>query len=131
MSARDVLDPDVVDSLRQLTPAGEPDVLGEILNLFLDEVPKKIAALRAAVTSGDAVKVQRLAHSLKGSTGNIGARAMYDVCRQLDDRAKSGEVARWHTLADALTAEYGRVETEIRRLLSGGETSLQSGSRND
>jgi HPt (histidine-containing phosphotransfer) domain-containing protein len=131
MSGRAVLDPDVVESLRQLTPPGEPDVLGEILSLFLDEVPRKIATLRAAVTSGDAVEVQRIAHSLKGSTGNIGARAMYDVCRQLDDRAKSGEVARLQPLVDALDAEYGRVETEIRRLLSGGETSLHSGSRTD
>ena len=119
MSARDVLDPEVVDSLRQLTPPGEPDVLGEVLNLFLYEVPKKIDALRFAVRSGDALNVQRTAHSLKGSSGNIGARAMYDVCRQLDDRAKSGEVARLQPLVDALDAEYGRVEREIRRLLKG------------
>ena len=117
MSARDVLDPDVVESLRQLTPPGEPDVLGEILSLFLDEVPKKIVTLRSAVTSGDAVNVQRTAHSLKGSSGNIGARAMYDVCRQLDDQAKSGELARLQALVDALHAEYHKVEVEIRRLL--------------
>ena len=119
MSARDVLDPDVVESLRQLTPPGEPDVLGEILRMFLDEVPKKIVTLRSAVTSGDAANVQRTAHSLKGSSGNIGARAMYDVCRQLDDRAKSGELERLPPLVDALDAEYGKVEAEIRRLLQG------------
>jgi HPt (histidine-containing phosphotransfer) domain-containing protein len=117
MSGGDVLDPEVVESLRQLTPPGEPDVLGEILSLFLDEVPKKIATLRSAVTSGDAVKVQRTAHSLKGSTGNIGARAMYEVCRQLDDQAKFGELARLQPLIDALQAEYRKVEVEIRRLL--------------
>ena len=117
MNAPDVLDPDVVERLRQLTPPGEPDVLAEIFNLFLDEVPKKMDALRSAVSSGDAVKVQRTAHSLKGSSGNIGARAMYEVCRQLDDRAKSGDPARLQSLVDALDAEYRRVESEIRRLL--------------
>jgi len=117
MSGGEALDPDVVESLRQLTPPGEADVLSEILNLFLDEVPKKIHTLRAAVTAGDAVQVQRIAHSLKGSSGNIGARAMYDVCRQLDDRAKSGELARLPPLVDELAAAYGKVETAIRRLL--------------
>jgi HPt (histidine-containing phosphotransfer) domain-containing protein len=117
MSAPGVLDPDVVERLRQLTPPGEPDVLREILNLFLDEVPKKIDSLRLALTSGDAATLQRAAHSLKGSSGNIGARAMYEVCRQLDDRAKSEELARLQPLVEALQAEYGKVESEIRRLL--------------
>jgi HPt (histidine-containing phosphotransfer) domain-containing protein len=119
MSGGEVLDPGVVESLRQLTPPGEADVLGEILNLFLDEVPKKIDSLRRAVTTGDALQVQRIAHSLKGSSGNIGARAMYDVCRQLDDRAKSGELARLQPLVEALDAEYGKVERAIERLLGG------------
>src|SRR5688572_10352919 len=110
MNAHDVLDPGVVERLRQLTPPGEPDVLAETFNLFLNDVPKRIDALRSAVSSGDAVTVQRTAHSLKGSSGNIGARAMYEVCRQLDDRAKTGELARLQPLVDALASEYRRVE---------------------
>jgi HPt (histidine-containing phosphotransfer) domain-containing protein len=117
MSAPEVLDPDVVSRLRQLTPPGEPDVLQEILSLFRDEVPKKISALRSAVASGDAATAQRTAHSLKGSSGNIGAHAMYDVCRQLDDRARSGDLSRLLPLIDSLEAEYGSVEAEIERLL--------------
>lgn len=117
MSTGDVLDLDVVDRLRQLTPPGEPDVLTEILHLFLDDVPRRIETLRAALGAGDAVAVQRAAHSLKGSSGNIGARAMYDVCRQLDDGAKAGDLARLQPLVDRLVSEYARVEAEIRRLM--------------
>lgn len=120
MSARDVLDPDVVETLRRLTPPGEPDVLQEILTLFLDEVPKKINALHAAVAAGDATAVRRTAHSLKGSSGNIGAHAMYDVCRQLDDRARSEAPARLQPLLDAIDAEYRKVRMEINRLLGAG-----------
>jgi HPt (histidine-containing phosphotransfer) domain-containing protein len=117
MHAHDVLDPDVVESLRQLTPPGEPDVLAEIFNLFLNDVPKRIDALRAAVQSGDAAKVQRTAHSLKGSSGNIGARAMHEVCRQIDEGAKDGDLARVQSLLEPLTSEYVKVEAEIKRLL--------------
>jgi HPt (histidine-containing phosphotransfer) domain-containing protein len=120
MSARDVLDPAVVESLRQLTPPGEPDVLQEILTLFLNEVPKKIEALRAAVPGGDLTAVQRTAHSLKGSSGNIGARALHDVCRRLDDEAKSGELARVPPLLECVVAEYARVEAEIGKLVGRG-----------
>jgi HPt (histidine-containing phosphotransfer) domain-containing protein len=117
MSTGDVLDPDVVGRLRQLTPPGEPDVLTEILRLFLDDVPRRIETLRAATAAGDAIAVQRAAHSLKGSSGNIGARALYDVCRKLDDTAKAGNLVRLQPLVDALADEYTKVETEIRSLL--------------
>lgn len=117
MDARDVLDHDVVERLRQLTPPGEPDVLNEVLSLFLNEVPRKIDALRTAVTAGDRAAMQRTAHSLKGSSGNIGAHAMYDACRQLDDQAKSGDLARLKPLIDAVATAYRNVEIEIRRML--------------
>jgi HPt (histidine-containing phosphotransfer) domain-containing protein len=117
MPSGDVLDPDVVKSLRQLTPAGEPDVLVEILTVFLDDVPKRIVALRAAAAAGDAFAMQHAAHSLKGSSGNIGARALHDVCRQLDDRARSGDLTRVTPLLESLATEYDKVEVEIKRLL--------------
>jgi HPt (histidine-containing phosphotransfer) domain-containing protein len=116
MTTRGVLDPAVVDTLRQLTPPGEPDVLAEILTVFLTEVPRRIDRLTTAWRAGDAAEVQRAAHSLKGSSGNIGADALFEVCKQIDERAKAGEL-RIEPLIDALGREYASVEAEIRRLL--------------
>ena len=115
----DALDPAVVERLRQLTPPGEPDVLREILTVFLAEVPRRIDALKTAWRQGGAADVQRLAHSLKGSTGNIGADAMFDVCRRIDARAKAGEL-QIADLVEALDREYARVELAIRQLLKSG-----------
>ena len=116
MRTRGVLDPAVVDSLRQLTPPGEPDVLTEILTVFLAEVPRRLDRLKAAWRAGDAAEVQRAAHSLRGSSGNIGADALFEVCKQIDERAKAGEL-RIEELIAALDREYPKVEAEIRRLL--------------
>jgi HPt (histidine-containing phosphotransfer) domain-containing protein len=111
------LDPIVIGNLRELTPPGEPDVLAEVLQLFLHEVPKKIQGLQAAHAAGDAPQVARLAHSLKGSSGNIGANSLYEVCRKIDDVAKAGDLPRVAPLLAALTEEYHRVELEITQLL--------------
>lgn len=113
-----VLDPAVIASLRQLTPPGEPDVLNEVLQLFLEDVPVRIARLRAAWQAGNPVEVQRAAHSLKGSAGNIGATDLLAVCRQLDDHSKSGDLSSLAALVASLDAEYARVEAEIRRLMA-------------
>jgi HPt (histidine-containing phosphotransfer) domain-containing protein len=116
MTEREVLDRAVVDSLRQLTPPGEPDVLAEILNVFLSEVPRRIDRMKSAFRDGNAVEVQRAAHSLKGSSGNIGADGMFELCRQIDERAKAGEL-RLEPLLEALDREYFQVEAAIKRLL--------------
>jgi HPt (histidine-containing phosphotransfer) domain-containing protein len=113
-----VLDPAVISGLRQLTPPGEPDVLAEVLRLFLDEVPPRIARLRNAWTSGNIEEMHRLAHSLKGSAGNIGASRLYDVCSRLDAMGKAGDIVAAATMVDALGVEYAKVESEIKRLIA-------------
>jgi HPt (histidine-containing phosphotransfer) domain-containing protein len=114
----DVLDPAVIESLRQLTPPGEPDVLKEVLSIFLQEVPPRIDRLRTFWAAGNIKELQRAAHSLKGSAGNIGARDLHDISRQIDDQARTGDLSGLAPLVDALAAEFGKVEVEIRRLIS-------------
>ena len=116
MTTRGVLDPAVVERLQQLTPPGEPDVLTEIFTVFLAEVPRRIDRLKAAWRAGDAAEVQRAAHSLNGSSGNIGADALFEVTRHIDERARAGELGLDELIA-ALDREYAAVEAEIHRLL--------------
>jgi HPt (histidine-containing phosphotransfer) domain-containing protein len=116
MGTGPVLDPAVINTLRQLTGPGEPDVLTEVLKLFLEEVPPRIVRLRNSWEAGNIEEVHRAAHSLKGSAGNIGAQAMFDICKQLDGIGQSGGLAAAGPLIDALGVEFGKVEEEIRRL---------------
>lgn len=118
MDPTPVLDDAVLRSLRLLTAAGEPDVLAEVLQLFLREVPPRIDRLRIAWGAGNIEEMCRAAHSLKGSAGNIGARRLFAVCRQLDDSGRAGDLATAGSLVDALGVEFGKVEGEIHRLLN-------------
>ena len=113
-----VLDAAVLDTLRKLTPPGEPDVLTEVLQLFLNEVPPRIERLRNAWTAGNIQEVQRAAHSVKGSAGNIGARRLHAVCSKLDEIGKSRDVKDAGPLIGELDDEFDKVQTEIRRVLA-------------
>jgi HPt (histidine-containing phosphotransfer) domain-containing protein len=117
MAEPPVLDPSVIETLRHLTPAGEPDVLAEVLEMFLQEVPARIDRLRIAWGAGNIQEVHRVAHSLKGSAGNIGAQRLLAVCRQLDNRDAPADPAATAALVGALDVEFGKVEAEIRQLL--------------
>jgi len=116
MATQPVLDPAIIDTLRQLTVPGEPDVLKEVLKLFLDETPSRIAKLRNAWATRDIQGVQRVAHSLKGSAGNIGAHALYEICKKLDGGGQAGVMVDTAGLIDALTSEFSKVEEEIHRI---------------
>ena len=113
-----VLDPLVIENLKQLNMEGEPDVLAEVLQLFLEDVPRRIAKLRAASAAGDAAEICKGAHSLKGSAGNIGAKTLLAVCRELDDKGRAGDLAGAKPLIDALEAEFAKVEVAIRGILA-------------
>lgn len=112
-----VLDATVIDSLRQLTPRGEPDVLTEVLQLFLREFPRRLERLRIAWAAGNIEEMCRAAHSLKGSAGNIGAQRLFSVCAQLDDAGRAGDLVKCAPLVDALEIEFVKVELEIGRVL--------------
>ena len=116
MTDRAALDPAVVERLRQLTVPGEPDVLHQVFHVFLAEVPRRIDRLKAAWRERNAAEVQRSAHSLKGSAGNIGANAMFALCRELDERAGAGDL-NLSVLVEALDVEYARVDSAIHDLL--------------
>ena len=114
---RPALDPAVIETLRQLNEEGHPDVVSEVLGLFLAEAPGRLDAVEAALRDRDASALQRSAHTLKGASGAIGATALQTACRVLE------ELGKRHALDDAPEAmetvrqEYRRVKDAIDQLL--------------
>jgi signal transduction histidine kinase/HPt (histidine-containing phosphotransfer) domain-containing protein len=72
---------------------GDAELLRELAELFLQEYPKLIANLRAAVQERNATKLDGSAHALKGAVANFGARAAVDAALSLEARGRSGEMA--------------------------------------
>jgi two-component system, sensor histidine kinase and response regulator len=103
------LDESVLEALRDLQVEGDPDLLQELSELFMKEVPTELGALREAAQRGDAQEVERIAHTLKGSSANMGAVRMESICAELEERARSRE------LTDAL-AQISNLESEFARV---------------
>jgi HPt (histidine-containing phosphotransfer) domain-containing protein len=114
--SEDPLDEEVLAGLREL---GDAELLAELVEVFFEDVPPRLAALREATESGDAESVERVAHTLKGSCGNMGAWRMAQICAELQDTGASGDLARAPELLEQLEAEFGRVrpalEAEVAR----------------
>src|SRR5215211_5004607 len=108
--SEDPLDPGVLASLREL---GDPDFISEIAQMFLDDASSRLAALREAVEGDDASSVRHIAHTLKGSSGNMGATRMAAICAELQDVGASGNLARAPELLGRLEEEFERARPAL------------------
>jgi HPt (histidine-containing phosphotransfer) domain-containing protein len=64
---------DVIQELLDLGDGGDPELLIDLIEMFLEDSPQKMAAIGEGLETGDWEMVERAAHSLKGSSGNLGA----------------------------------------------------------
>ena len=106
---KDPIDRSILASLRELQGEDEPDIVAELAQMFVEEVPLRLAELREAVEVGDASSVERIAHTLKGSTGSMGAVRMETICSGLEEMGRSEELAGALELISRLKEEFGRV----------------------
>ena len=109
-----VLDESVLADLRELQEEGEPDILEELIELYLEDAPSQIAALGEAVEAGEAHDVERIAHTLKGSSGNMGATRMAAICSEIEDVGASSALHKTPELLKQLEEEFGRVRATLR-----------------
>nr|MDQ3317199.1 response regulator [Actinomycetota bacterium] len=111
------LDPKVLAGLREL---GDAELLSELAEMFLDDASSRLAALRGVIEDGDAHAVERAAHTLKGSSGNMGATGMAAICAELEEAGASGDLARAPGLLERLEEEFGRVRPALEAEMEGG-----------
>ncbi len=112
-----VLDPAVIESLRRLNQPGEPDVVQEVLTLFIAEAPMRLAAVAGAVEVGDATALQRAAHAMKGSAAAIGATAFQRICGDLEEMGRAGSLAGARDAVESMRSVYASLHAEIDHLL--------------
>jgi two-component system sensor histidine kinase/response regulator len=90
-----------------------PDIVDQLLALFLQSTPPLLEELRAAVDGADHEELRRAAHKLKGSCQNIGATFMATLCRSLE----TGDGDAGATLAE-LDGAFASTETALRGALT-------------
>lgn len=90
--------------------AGDEALLRELVAIFLEDAPKHLDELRAALDRRDAREVEPISHGFKGVVANFGAVPARAVAADLE------EVARVQRLQDAGPL-VTRLDVEITRIV--------------
>jgi two-component system sensor histidine kinase/response regulator len=107
------LDEAIVGSLMSVDDDGS--LMDEVVATFLKIAPVRLGAIRKAAR-GNAVQLERAAHSFLGSCGNLGCRRMADLCARLEVLGRSGSTEGATDLARALEEEYTAVKPHLEAL---------------
>jgi two-component system, sensor histidine kinase and response regulator len=109
----DVLDRQVLSQLRDLENADDPNLLGRVLKLYLDESPRLIDKLKKAVHKKDAREIELSAHTLKSSSAHIGATTLADLCGEMHSAVCSQDVHRAGQVFTQVETAFAHVQVEL------------------
>jgi CheY-like chemotaxis protein len=109
------LDASAIESLRDL---GGDDFLAEVVDTFLSDAPALVATLRTASVEGNTEDLRRTAHTLKSNGQTFGAGRFSELCRELEERARRGELDGTAELLDRIEREYAALEKTLTALRS-------------
>ncbi|HVJ65820.1 MAG TPA: Hpt domain-containing protein [Bdellovibrionota bacterium] len=77
-------DSSVLEELKQLEGDRYPTLLQDLLELYVDWAPGVVAKIEEAVKTQDHPTLESEAHSLKSSSGNLGATKLQQLCHDLE-----------------------------------------------
>ena len=111
MSDEPLLDP---GPLRALAAFGA-EIPKEMIGLFEEEIPQRLAGMETALSSGDLESARIHAHSAKGGGGNLGLLRFAQAAAGAEHAAKDGDVEALRGFASELKALYEPSLDALRR----------------
>ena len=101
---------------------GDEDLARVVVDGFLEDAPKLIAALEDCLRAGDAAGTVRQAHTIKGASATVGGDALSALAQEIETAASAGEFDHVRVRLPALRVAFGR----LRQAMS--ESSDPTGS---
>jgi PAS domain S-box-containing protein len=105
-------------ALETLKELGGDDFLAEVIDAFLADSPALLATLRRSLDEKDAVELRRAAHTLKSNGATFGAQRFSELCRELEQRARSGQLEGASELVERIEQEYEPLQEALAALHS-------------
>ncbi|MGK5089430.1 response regulator [Bdellovibrionota bacterium FG-2] len=111
-ATQDILE-SVLLRIKSFTEVMGEDSAQEILKVFISETPAKLEILETLLVGKDFLGAARIAHTLKGSFGNIGAKAISLACDKLE-HFQSGDVQEALSLLGEIQVGFGIIREKAQ-----------------
>jgi two-component system sensor histidine kinase/response regulator len=95
---------------------GDEELLQEVAQLFLEEYPTLMSEMCSAAQGGDAHRLERAAHSLKGSIANFGVEPAVQAALNVENIGRSGDLTNAVNAYEQLAALMRQLHPSFEQL---------------
>jgi HPt (histidine-containing phosphotransfer) domain-containing protein len=113
----DAIDLRALQTIRELDPAGGMDLVKTLLRIFIESAGESVSRVENAILARDGEQLAAAAHALKSSTANVGAKALSEFYRQLEQLGREGRLADARELLIQVRPEHQRAVARIYEIL--------------
>ncbi len=107
------LDPLALDQLRPFKGHDGGSLLGNLIQIYLDQLPACVKGLLKAHREGDARTVFKLAHTLKSTSASLGAYKLQGICQRLEDAGRMEDLSGTESVVSLFDAETSKVREAL------------------
>ncbi len=111
-----ILDPTVIEGLRELGGEDDPGLLMELVEMFLDDAPNRIKEIEQSMAEGDLDTMRRAAHTLKSSAANMGSIVLSNICAEMEAAARLEDCSKYAAMTPSCVEAFTDFEKALRQL---------------
>lgn len=93
---------------------GKTDRVVKLVNLFLGDMPERIASLNEEISSDQFEACTATAHTVKGVAANLSVLRLQEAATVLETAAKDQNAAELQSLLDTIKTVYEESESELK-----------------
>lgn len=103
-----------LSTLQTLQAETTPEVLQQVVALYIQELEEHRLALSAAVTAADEMQSAAHAHAIKSSSGALGATALYQAAAELEQAYRQGQAELAASLYQPLPGLIAQTQASLQ-----------------
>lgn len=100
---------DAVQSLKSIESNYGPQVAREVVQIFINDYPGKIAKLKTAIDQENFEGIRFLAHDIKSGCLSMGVKPMSSICETIEREGSKMSKDELVKLANQLEQDYGEI----------------------
>jgi len=89
-----------------------------IMKAFLSDMPRQIQSLKGFLETGDALSVERQAHTIKGASANVEGYSLRAVAFEMETAAKAGDLNSVKALMNEMELKFERLKESMKIILN-------------
>ncbi|MFT6420892.1 MAG: diguanylate cyclase (GGDEF)-like protein [Porticoccus sp.] len=106
-------DPLVIQELK----ASVGEVIVSMIEAFLEDTPVYLQSLKHAITENDGRQVRELAHTVKGSASNFGARRVTELAKTIEEKGAIDDLAGVDSLFEQLKGAFATLSKDLQEFI--------------